>query len=288
MNAGLRQQAGKLSFLLTVAIVAAILAPTTACGGILYSVDFLNHDLVTIDSNTGEVTIIGAVDNSLSIGALTSFDDRLIALNLKPGIRADILEIDPLTGAIITSAQVSTASGNVRLAESITDVNGQIIIGFREPGLFNSSVSNVLGNISLSSGLIADIRTASGAGADFDGIASADGGGTLYNADHDPMYGTYFESIGTPTALDYDVNSLFDVLNLRTFDIEFNNGVLFGINNTHVLTVNLSTNQVSSKTLSRAGSYNSIALAQTAAVPEPSSLLLLASGMCLVLWRRKS
>jgi hypothetical protein len=264
-----------------VAIVAAIVllvASRVGSASVFYSTNLVTDELVLINSATGDVTTVGPLGfNALDVDLVT-IGDRLFALNSNFEVRVDLHEIDPMTGASISSAQVHTAGGNVLLAEGLGQVNGQLKIGFRVDPVPFTSRSNAFGDLA-SSGLVTNIEAnpPSLPNADFDGLGSDESGGQLYGHDGNvfqlPNDTRYFRIFESPLMIDvFYSNMMVPLPNID--DITVLGGVLFAIGDAasgRLFMLDLSTEAFSSVEIDP-GEFSGLAIASQ--VPELSSALV--------------
>ena len=163
-------------------IFAVLLALVSANTSALtfYSVDPNADTLVSIDSDTGATSVIGSLgfDAGLVVD-LATVGSRLFALyapgNLGP---VDLHELDPLTGASLSSARVRTSSGEIAYGEGLTNSASGLIIGFN-PGGGIPSFSGFVGELALD-GMITNEETGPN---DVDALGVDESTGVIYGAD---------------------------------------------------------------------------------------------------------
>ncbi len=164
---------------LTLASITALglaTAVTPANAISLFSVDRNSDNLVLIDSGTGQVNTIGSLGFDAVSTDLASFDNRLFILNTIFRNRVDIYEVNPTTGATLSSAQIALGNEFVLHAEALTNVGKQLIIGFSANGA--DAWSESIGELSLTGAITNAISTA----GDFDGLGG-DGISLIFSTD---------------------------------------------------------------------------------------------------------
>jgi hypothetical protein len=260
---------------------------------VLFSTDVTTNQLVRIDTTTGGVTVVGDLGFDAFDVDLVTVGNKLYALNSQYNVRVDLHEINATSGASVSVVQVHRAVGTVGLAEGLAQVDGTLVIGFRDTTAPFPTRSNVLGDLG-TDGLISNIRTAAASytnvGLDFDALGVDETTGQLYGSDPTPF--------GSPNNTDFlTVNllplsrSVFytNVSNpgLNIDDVVVLDGTLFGISD-QLIALDLSTNTLSTTTLDRPGTYSGLALS---AIPEPTSSFALPvvcfSGLLLHRRRRR-
>jgi len=168
----------------------------------LFSVETQSNSLVLIDSETGKVNTIGTLGFDAVDTDLASFGDRLFILNTIYQNRVDIYEVNPTTGATLSSAQVAYENKPVLHAEGLTNLGKKLIIGFSANG--GDPGSESIGELSLTGAITNAISTA----GDFDGFGG-DGVSQIFSTDAERTSG--------PTNLfnvDYTNGSLSPITNI--------------------------------------------------------------------------
>jgi hypothetical protein len=240
----------------------------------LYSIDRVSNDLVQIDSANGQVTVVGNLGLDAVDVDLATLNGHLYAVNtLFTSQRADLLEIDPLTGAATLLGSLSRGADTVTHAEGLTSANGKLYASFTV--LANSPLSTQLGELALTGAISNDVNI----GVDLDGLG-ADSSGQIYNLDSFPGGNNDLYKL-QPTALVGSYSSIGGVGNVG--DIAFAGGSLFGISfnsSTPLHEINSANGAlVSAIGLSRSGEYVGLATLDGGQVPEPGTFLLLGGGL---------
>ncbi len=248
------------SFASTVALVIHA-APTLAAS--LYSVDTSTDQLVAINSNTGNVQVIGNLGFHASDLDLAFLGDTLYGVAGSYLGSWSLYELNTTSGAASLVANLPT---NVRLAEGLTSQNGNLIVGFNTTG---SVWSDILAELSLTGALsnITAVPSASVYPADTDGLTTSPTN-QLYAIDYQPNGTNFFFTPGSTVPLGGYVSP--NGLN----DIAFVGNELFGISNYSpvLATVNSTDGRlIQELALDRPGTY--LGLASSEAVPEPSTML---------------
>jgi Domain of unknown function (DUF4394)/PEP-CTERM motif len=238
-------------------------APTLAAS--LYSVDTKTDQLVTINSNTGNVQIIG------NLGFRTSNLDLDLAFlgDTLYGVAGSHLgswalyQLNTTTGAASLVANLPTS---VRLAEGLTSQNGNLIVAFNTTG---TVWSDTLAELSLTGALTntAAFPTTSIYPADADGLTTSPTN-QLYALDYQPDRRNSFFTPGSTAPFGGYVSS--NGLN----DLAFVGNELFGISNYNPVLARVNSAEggvLQELTLDRPGTY--LGLASSTAVPEPSTIL---------------
>ncbi len=253
----------------------------TANAEIFFSVEVNDDQLVAIDSDTGRVTVVGPIGVPISSVDLTTVGNRLFALDTFFENSVDLHELNPATGASISSVPVEIGAMPILHAEGLAYVGTQLKIGFRDLTTFQfSTLSNRLGDLS-ETGQITNIQVPSGNLTDFDGLGVDPVSGQLYQPDVNPFGGpndtifyTVDESPITLGLLHTDSNSL------GVNDVIVLDGVLWGIDNvnTTLISLNLDTNFLTIIPLDLPGTYTGITtgfLPPAVPIPLSGALLLL-------------
>ncbi|MDX2244541.1 MAG: PEP-CTERM sorting domain-containing protein [Leptolyngbyaceae cyanobacterium bins.302] len=236
-------------------------APTLAAS--FYSVDTRTDQLVAINSNSGNVRVIGNVGFHASDLDLAFLGDTLYGVAGSYLGNWALYEFNTITGAASLVANLPTS---VRLAEGLTSQNGNLIVGFNTTG---SVWSDTLAELSLS-GALANITAFSSASvypADTDGLTTSPTN-QLYAVDYQPDRTNFSFTPGSTVPFGGYVSP--NGLN----DLAFVGNELFGISNSSpVLAIVNSADGgvIQELTLDRPGTY--LGLASSAAVPEPSTML---------------
>lgn len=239
----------------------------TVFAEMLYSVERGNDNLVLIDSDTGNVTQVGALSfDALDID-LTMMGSRLFALNANSGTDVVLYELNTTNGSVLSSATVFEGATQITFAESLANINGQLKIGYNRVGIF---ASNSLGTLGIN-GQVTHVGT--NAVLDFDAMGINRQTNTLHGSDVVTLAPlTNFFTINETPVITIS-NYLTGVPHFSN-DIAINSGRLFSVDHSdaQLQIINLGTNQVSTVNINTPGTYLGLAIAS---VPEPSSFILL-------------
>lgn len=263
-------------------LAASLLATTHVASALeLYSVDVISAQLVRIDTSTLQGVYLGPLGVSTSDFDLTFHDGQLYGLvNDFQNVR--LVTINTATGAIESMAVVRDETGApVAMAEGLASDGLNLRLSFSSElgwsdryGTLDPATGNVL-----SSHLLSDMGSILGR-ADIDGMAMVTGLG-MFGVNGEQAYTEIFNlDLQTRIGVDfnqyvndlwYESHTLFAIggptlVELRTYDVT--NGSL--------LTVNAVT-----------GLNANARLLGLAAVPEPGSILALATGSVLLFARRR-
>lgn len=176
------------------ALAAAGMSAGDAQALTLYSTDLNTNELVKIDSDNGQVTVLGPVGQDLGNDVdMTASGCVIYVLSLNYQVGAQILAFDAVSGALISSNAVTFNGNPVPNAESLAEVSGQLVIAFES--VF-TGYSHILGNLS-PGGLI----TGAVDYFSFDSQADADGmcarpDGSLIWSDRRPFVHTDLRNVG--------------------------------------------------------------------------------------------
>ena len=229
--------------LILYALAALALGAAPAGAALLYSVDRDTNELVLIDTATGNVFPVGVLDFTPLDVDLTRVGDSLFATNSDFEVSVTRVEIDPVSGATLASAPVTNGGGALTNSESLTQVGGQLLVGF-DTTLFTDARTDSLGELD-GSGAISN-GEAGPAGADFDGLGSDPVTGQIYSVDSTPTDSMLFTVSRAPLA-----TSSFGSLDFGVNDIEVVGDALFAVSHTtdELAAVDLATQDVTTVAL---------------------------------------
>ncbi len=254
------------------------LAPITSAAT-LFSIETATDELVKIDSQIGVIEVVGTLDFDATSTDLASFGDRLFVLDTIFTEHVNILEIDPLTAATISAAQVSIEGNPILHAEGLTHIGEQLIIGFSSNGnVFSDSLGDLslTGEVTNSSPFTDDVGITPT--PDTDALGS-DGTSMIFSAD-DTGGGRGPLSIFSADrqAVSFD---LIETVDITGKDLVVDNENFLLLNNSFATgearLTEISANGVVGSSISLGdGQYNGLALANessssTESVPEPTS-----------------
>ena len=261
--------------LATVLLAGIGFGATNGSAAPLFSVDISTHELVRVESSTGAVTVVGALGvTAFDIDLTRTADGRLWGLNSQIGSRVDLLEIDQLTGAVISSTQVTLPTGaNLRGAEGLGHAGNQLTIVYSPAG---NSNSNTFGNLSTGGAISGPV----GLGFDVDGLSAGAGGVPYYTVDRTPAVSNIVYALDPSGPSASIVASFPDTLAPNDL-VRIGDDILMIDNATAALRVVDLNNTTAFDTiaLDRSGTYLGLALAGPLQVPEVASLTLLATGL---------
>lgn len=152
-------------FITTTVVSYSFIFPETAQAFKLFSVERDSDNLVSIDSETGQVDVIGTLDFDAGDIDLANIGNRLFAINSSFGVRVDLFEIDPLNASTLSSVQVNNGITPIRHAEGLTNFQNELLIGFSSNG---DADSESLGDLGFD-GNITNVRSTSSSN-DFDAL----------------------------------------------------------------------------------------------------------------------
>jgi len=232
----------------------------------LYSIDKEGNKLVTIDSSTGNVSIVGEVGFDVADVDLTLLNNKLYGTSGVFNGRWALYEFNTTTGA---ASLIANLSNDISLAEGLTTQNGKLIVGFNTN---RTAFANRVGELSLTGSITNDITlpTISGFPSDTDGLTTSPDN-KIYISDY---------RTGSSTNLLYTAGSTTPIGGYVSpngvNDLTFVGNTLFGISNySPTLAIINGTNGslIQEVTLNRSGIYAGLAPVWATSVPEPSSTL---------------
>lgn len=250
---------------------------TPSGGWRLFSVDRTTGDLVTIDPGTGAISVVGSLGTAVHDADLAWHNGRLYALLRDVTGPARLLELNPGSGAVISSVHVAWNGSPVTVAEGLTSDGNALRIGFSSGA--NTAFSNALGTLG-TDGLVTSVADLSPLNPliDLDGLGWNPATGALVGVDTimAPVDRVDFFSIGNdPQAIGFmaslDRSAPIGAIN----DIEFIGSSLYAIDHLsgrlHVLAGD---GGLTDSLLLGTGSY--FGLAWGYMVPSPGAMALLA------------
>jgi len=188
------------------------------------SIDVNSNNLVLISANddSAYASVIGPIGCHLADPDLTWLNDNLYVLNTKEAGGTELLMLNPETGVIIDSIEVTHDGAPVMRAEALCEVGGALRIGASLNGFDSSSES--LGKLSVN-GVISEV--VSYAPMDFDGM-DAFSVDTVLAIDVNPSVHTTYLTVSIDDSL---VNILFNCApaEYRTNDIALIGDRAYGV-----------------------------------------------------------
>ncbi len=186
-----RQAVITAGVLLGVAVLRVLPAQAASMG--FYSVDKNSNELVSIEADTGTVSVIGRLGVDVNDIDLTILDGKLYGLNSNfPAQQVTLLDINPETGAATSLGTLLRGTDRVTHAEGLAAKNGKLFVGFTTAS--NDVFSYRLGELLLDGTVVNDLDLGVdrlGATVDLDGLAS-NASGLLFNSDAVTATGTMF------------------------------------------------------------------------------------------------
>ncbi len=160
--------------------VAMLLVPAGARAAQLYSVDVLTNTLVTLDTVTGAVTVVGVTGLPFTPVDLAALDGSLWAIERfgTEGIPHHLHELDPATGAQVGHVPVLLDGSPTGRAPGLAARDGALVVAF-SPDPASSQATHV-GALGFD-GTIEDVVDFESFGADLFGLATAPDGDTLFS-----------------------------------------------------------------------------------------------------------
>jgi len=116
--------------------------------GVLYSVDIDSENLVTVETATGSVQIVGNTGADMHGISLTCAEGVLYGNNTFVDSHADLVQFDRSDGSILWSNRITVGGASVTLSEALASRGGALIAAFRSGS--EPTKSNALGELSLS------------------------------------------------------------------------------------------------------------------------------------------
>ncbi len=249
-----------------------------------FSVNTLANELVRIDAATGGVSVVGELGFDAYDTDLASFDGRLFGVDYGSGA-AQLIEINPFTGATISSTHVTNDGSTVSFSEGLTNVGNQLKIAV---GV--SPYSTTYGDLSLDG----TMSNAVGAdGRDFDGMGVSSTG-QIYGLDViTPLSSTKFFTFDPSTATASEIFSFSTSSPSKVWanDLVVSDSDIFAIDGKYntLHQIGLSDGTLNTIDLSENGQFRGLAAAVTKPIPEPGTSFLLGLGFAGIatLRRRK-
>lgn len=274
-----------VSILVCALLVTLLLPSSDVEADFLYSTNVSTDEFVIVDSDTGNVTVVGPLGFDAISVDLVTIGTRLYASNAVLETRVDLYEIDTATGGTISSVEVLIGASSIGFAEGLAQVGGQLKLAFRDDGTAPFPTrSNALGDLSLT-GQLTNIQLAANSGSndglDLDALGD-DGFSQLYATDS-IIFGNPLDTrFMTVSELPLATSTFFtDTSNpvLSTNDLVVDGDLLLAVSVNTVYEMDLLTNSLTGVTLMPTGSYQGVAFA-----PEPSTPAMLLGSVPLLFW----
>ena len=207
---------------LTLTVVGLVSMTTAVAADILYSINETTDELVTVDSSTGTLTVVGPIGHNMYNPSLTYLDGVIYALSNKRWDYVELVAINPVTGAKMSSVSVDWEGVPITNAEGLTTLQGQLLIGFWD-GEGNQYYSDSLGGLS-SGGEISSVVDFSDSGADFDEL-TVDATSRIFSTDGEAAFIRIYAATLSPPSY----TLLCEPLWAENLCIEFGPSGLFAI-----------------------------------------------------------
>jgi len=201
-----------------------------------FTINISTDTLCRLDSNTGQVSIIGEIGSNISYADLINFNGKLLVLSANFTQQlVELLELDPNTGNILSSVVVKLDNMLISSAEGIVPYSNKILLSF---SLEHDSTAESIGYLSLD-GQISDVINFEN--ADFDGFGIDYNTNQIYSIDVTPSNPTRIFK------LDLTNKSITEIINLpydsyKGTDIELIDSFIFTIdhyeNKLHKIDIN--------------------------------------------------
>lgn len=274
----------------------AAAALVAALGGTVHAqrllgVDVLQDSLVVLNTRTGSVSVIGALGYDATNIELAWSGEDLFAVNSKGAQGADLLRIDPYTGAAFDVVPVSVTTGSKSSAgatavEGLTadPLTGQLFASVRTASSAASWQAHGIGRLS-ASGVITDVVDfrSTNPSADFDALEMIRSGEFLASDGRPPTAVDLRRMTLVPTnnlLRSYTMSDTFGSIN----DFAWTGERLFGIDTSigNIVELNPSTLQIVA-TRSYDAMYTIVGIAPIPA-PAPATMLV---GLAAIAARRR-
>jgi hypothetical protein len=247
--------------------ILAFFLSSTAHAGLFYSIDTASDDLVSIDSSSGHVTMIGSLGVDLFDTDLAMLEGNLYAVDTSLVRQtANLYRINTTSGNAALLGQLATATEGVTHAEGLAATASSLIVSYTTTP--NSPTSNLVAALSLT-GLVG---SGTDAGVDIDGLTADNIEQFLFldskdSANRVDLYSGFpVSTIGSHTGVS---GSNF------SNDAAFLGNELFAISDPGLLHLDRTDGSLLSITaLDRAGNYTGLV-----AVPAPMPLFLILGGL---------
>ena len=125
----------------------------------LYTVDAVNDKLVKLDSGTGQLAIVGAIDHDMHTVDLTYDAGILYALNVGGGTY-ELVSIDPATGQKIAVVPITKPGATLTAMKGITAVDGSLYVVHAEESAYCGAAcgaAHILARLNAETGIISSL-----------------------------------------------------------------------------------------------------------------------------------
>lgn len=253
----------KLKLVFLAFVLAAFACWEHVDADLFYTVDNSTNELFTIDSNNGQVSLVGSTNLELHDSDLAFLNGNLYATSSDFGLQiANLIQINTSTGHASLLSNLNSGGTNATIAEGLTAWNNRLYVGFTPNA--NDTDSSFLGVAQLNG----EIFDAIDYNVDMDGLA-VDPLGQFYAADGFQDVSQIHRDIYTINPTDF-VGRTSGSIGFN--DLEFSNGKMYaiGFNTLHELDP-MNGQVIDTISLSRSGEYRGLSVA----VPEPSAFLMI-------------
>ena len=272
---------------LCAAILTIALVPAVSSAETLYTINTAASTLVRIDSNNGTTATVGSIGFEFHGADLTFLDGAIYAITAHAdGFFADagwsLLKINPLSGELINSVEISINGNRPFFMESLGVANGQLYVGFSP----NGTVSTDVGRLNPITGAITNnfnysaipgVNNFFGSfGVDLDGMASDPSNpSTLVTLDSDANLISIVR-IDPANVTAAPISQFTNPSGIDDIAIALNGGYMIGGGSLFHLNPGM-TGVAQTLPLNPAGFYSGLT------VPEPSTYALAAIGIAALL-----
>lgn len=257
-----------------------------------FSMNVATDELVHIDADTGNVTVVGDLGVNIATGGdLAIANGQLYAISTNPFSRVDLFEIDENTGAATSANQVTFSNGAVTHAEGFASDGQNLFLAFSRN---STSSSNTFGQVLTNGSVVGEVNFSSGRDIDALGI---DKSGVIYqfdgfvgNTNNGNLHILDVDNVSSSLLKNYSIS------NFRMNDFVFTDDRLFAIDHKRFELHEIDPsngNVLVSVDLNPGISLSGLALADdivttaTNPVPEPSSWALLALALTFLARTRR-
>jgi len=220
----------KTSKILYLCLIIIICLSSNLFAAFFYSINCKTDELIKIDSETGEIEVIGSIGYDITSADLAYFQDRLFILNntYEDGFETlennnvELVEISPYNGSKISVKPVRYNGSKIALAEGFNAFSDVIKIAFT---VNVDASSELLGDIDLDGNITnaKDYKT-----ADIDALGINHFNNDLYSIDVEPEVKTSIYKLNNDATLSKIID--LDFSEYKANDIVIMNSILYFIN----------------------------------------------------------
>ncbi|MCH2169497.1 hypothetical protein MK489_01835, partial [Myxococcota bacterium] len=99
----------------------------SATATIVYSIEKQNDDLVTINTENGQVSVVASLGFNADNIDLTRVNGKLYGLDIHYPVSQTLYEINTTNGSVISSVSLNPAYPDI---EALSHVGGQLVVGY--------------------------------------------------------------------------------------------------------------------------------------------------------------